>query len=284
MVRRITGGALAGLLVAMLAGCGSSGTIPRAPTTTTSAPTTSAPPSSTSTSTSTSTVNPTTTTSPGSTSTSGTSVPVPLLPLGAVTTRMPTAAHVVALTFDAGANADGLPSILATLKAAGVRATFFPTGHFVEAYPGLSLEVARAGFVIGDHSMTHPHFPQLSDAQVDAEVLDAARSIAATTGRGPAPLFRFPYGDSDDRTIADVNRLGYAAVGWTVDTLGWEGTSAGVTVDQVVARVVGALAPGEIVLMHVGSNPADRSTLDADALPRVIAAVEAAGYSFVALV
>ena len=131
--------------------------------------------------------------------------------------------------------------------------------------------------------MTHPHFPQLTDAQVDAEVLDAARSIAATTGRGPAPLFRFPYGDSDDRTIADVNRLGYAAVGWTVDTLGWEGTSAGVTVDQVVARVVGALAPGEIVLMHVGSNPTDRSTLDADALPRVIAAVEAAGYSFVAL-
>ena len=35
--------------------------------------------------------------------------------------------------------------------------------------------------------------------------------------------------------------------------------------------------------MHVGANPYDHSTLDADALPRVIAAVRRHGYSFVTL-
>jgi len=37
------------------------------------------------------------------------------------------------------------------------------------------------------------------------------------------------------------------------------------------------------VLMHVGSNPNDGSTLDADALPSVIGSIKAAGYSFVTL-
>jgi peptidoglycan/xylan/chitin deacetylase (PgdA/CDA1 family) len=35
--------------------------------------------------------------------------------------------------------------------------------------------------------------------------------------------------------------------------------------------------------LHVGSSP-DHSTLDADALPRIIAAIRARGYQFVTLV
>jgi peptidoglycan/xylan/chitin deacetylase (PgdA/CDA1 family) len=79
--------------------------------------------------------------------------------------------------------------------------------------------------------------------------------------------------------LAAVHRLGYGGIRWTVDTLGWEGRSAGQSVDTVVARAVGAASPGEIVLMHVGSAQ-DASTLDADALPRVIADLRARGYRF----
>jgi peptidoglycan/xylan/chitin deacetylase (PgdA/CDA1 family) len=39
----------------------------------------------------------------------------------------------------------------------------------------------------------------------------------------------------------------------------------------------------EIVLMHVGSNPDDHATFDADALPQVITELRARGYSFVTL-
>ena len=41
--------------------------------------------------------------------------------------------------------------------------------------------------------------------------------------------------------------------------------------------------PGEIVLMHAGSNPYDGSTSDADALPRVIRQLRLRGYEFVRL-
>jgi peptidoglycan/xylan/chitin deacetylase (PgdA/CDA1 family) len=51
----------------------------------------------------------------------------------------------------------------------------------------------------------------------------------------------------------------------------------------VVSRVLASLQPGEIVLMHCGSNPTDHSTLDAEALPTVIAELKAQGYSFVTI-
>ena len=103
------------------------------------------------------------------------------------------------------------------------------------------------------------------------------------TGKNPAPLFRFPFGDADARTIALANQAGYVPVRWTVDTLGWEGTAGKISASVVVSRVLGAARPGEIVLMHVGSNPDDHTTFDADALPQVISGLRAQGYSFVTL-
>ena len=278
-----------GLLVvlALLASCGGPGPSPRPtqPRTTLGAPSTTAPSTSTSAPGSTSTTRaPSTTVRPATTvPVTTTTAPAVSRLAGRVWNQIPTTAHVVALTFDAGANADGVPAIVNTLAAGGVPASFFLTGAFTQQFPDQARRIAGGGYRIGDHSVDHPHFPALTDAQVRQEVLGAATTIRSVTGRDPAPLFRFPYGDSDARTLADVNGLGYVAVGWTVDTLGWEGTSAGVTPASIVSRVLSRLGPGEIVLMHVGSNPDDHSTLDAAALPQVVAAVEQAGYSFVTL-
>ena len=49
-----------------------------------------------------------------------------------------------------------------------------------------------------------------------------------------------------------------------------------------VRRVLAALVPGEIVLMHVGSAR-DHTTVDTNALPTLIRAVRARGYRFVTL-
>ena len=199
---------------------------------------------------------------------------------GSVVTRLPTSRRVVALTFDGGAGAQGAASILATLARERVAATFFFTGGFVQANPAIVGTVARRGYVIGDHTVTHPHLTQLSTARVAAEVTGGAAAITAVTGTSPRPWFRFPYGEYDARTLQIVHGLGYGAIGWTVDSLGWKGTSAGTAAD-VVRRVRAALVPGAIVLMHIGANPDDHTTYDADALPALIAAIRAAGYGFV---
>ncbi len=195
---------------------------------------------------------------------------------------LPGAGPVVALTFDAGANSAGLPKILQGLANGGVPASFFFTGDWAAANPAGVAAIVAAGHRVGNHSMTHPGFTGLSDAGIANEVQAAEQAILAAGG-DPRPFFRFPFGERDARTIAAVNNLGYVPVRWTVDTLGWKGTSGGISAGQVADRVLAALRPGEIVLMHIGSNPDDGSTLDADALPQIIERVRAAGYSFVTL-
>ena len=207
--------------------------------------------------------------------------PVPPGLSGQNWTAIPTNAKVVALGFDAGANADGVQSILGTLARYHARATFFLTGNFVRDFPAQSKAIAAAGQRIGDHSVSHPYFTKLTDAQIRDQVLSAESQITSVTGADPWPWFRFPYGDYSQHAISVVNGTGFVPVGWTVDTLGWKGTSGGITAQTVVSRVLGSLRPGEIVLMHCGSNPDDHSTLDADALPAVIQELQARGYSLV---
>jgi peptidoglycan/xylan/chitin deacetylase (PgdA/CDA1 family) len=190
---------------------------------------------------------------------------------------------IVALTFDAGANADGVSSILSTLRADHVPATFMMTGAFARDFPRKARDIVRTGELVGNHSMTHPDFTTLADAQIRAQVRNAEQKIISVTGADPWPWFRFPYGARNSRTIRVVNSTGFAAVRWTVDTLGWMGTTGGITVRKVIDRVLASLKPGDIVLMHCGSNPDDHSTLDADALPAMIRALRARGYSFVTL-
>jgi peptidoglycan/xylan/chitin deacetylase (PgdA/CDA1 family) len=207
---------------------------------------------------------------------------VPARLLGTDWTAIPTDERVVALTFDGGASDAGVASILATLAAADVPATFFVTGQFARTYPADVAAMAAAGHLVGNHSDTHAHYPELTNAQIAADLAAAQASIAAA-GAPRSPWFRFPYGDRTTADVAAVNAAGWVPVRWTVDTLGWQGTSGGRSADEVVQRVVAAATPGEIVLLHVGAHPTDGSTLDADALPEVIAQLRAAGYGFVTL-
>ena len=195
---------------------------------------------------------------------------------------LPTRRKVVALTFDIGP-VNGVPKTLATLRRDHVPATFFMTGRRAAGDQRAARAIAAAGQLIGNHSNNHPDFTTISDARIGQEIRAAQARIESVTGRVSWPWFRFPYGAHDRRTLAAVNALGYAVVGWTVDSLGWKGRSGGITVREVVARVLAARRPGEIVLMHGGSDSGDGSTLDADALPTVIRRLRGDGYSFVTM-
>jgi peptidoglycan/xylan/chitin deacetylase (PgdA/CDA1 family) len=198
-------------------------------------------------------------------------------------TSLPTSRKIVALTFDGGSGSQGLAAILAELAEEHVPATFFLTGIWVQANPAGARSIAAdPSTSIGNHTWDHPYCTSLGDAQLRAEVTRAESEIRTVAGRDPRPLFRFPYGDSDARTVADVNALGYGSIRWTVDTLGWEGTAGGQSTATVLRRVKAAERPGEIVLMHLGAAP-DGSTLDADALPEMIRQLRADGYGFVAI-
>jgi len=201
---------------------------------------------------------------------------------GGTWARVPTTRPVVFLTFDAGADAAGAPKILAALHRAGIAATFFMTAQWALSYPDAARQIATS-YAVGNHTYDHRDLTKLTDDAVRHEVTGAATVIRDVTGRDPAPLFRFPFGAENAHLVGLVNSLGYGDFGWTVDTLGWMGVSHGQSAAIAVNRVLSKVEPGEIVLMHVGAHPTDHSTIDADALPDIIAGLQARGYGFAAL-
>ncbi|MFD0413823.1 polysaccharide deacetylase family protein [Streptomyces sp. NPDC127108] len=201
--------------------------------------------------------------------------------LGREIRRLPTARAVVALTFNAAWDESGVDVVLAELRRRRLAATFFPTGRYAETHPS-AVRAMGAEHGLGNHSHSHPYFDGLSTAARAREVRRADAAIRAASGTEPLPFFRFPYSSTTTASVADVNALGYAAIEFTTDTNGYLGPGRGMTVERVVGRAVAALAPGAIIQMHVGSSSGG-VVLDAQALPRILDAIGAAGYGVVDL-
>ncbi|MFF8258963.1 polysaccharide deacetylase family protein [Streptomyces virginiae] len=201
--------------------------------------------------------------------------------LGGEIRLLPTSRRVVALTFNAAWDEAGIDTVLAELRRRGLPATFFPTGAFADAHPA-AVRTIGAAHGLGNHSYSHPHFEGLGTAQRVEEVRRADAAIRTASGTQPLPFFRFPYSATTRDSVADVNDLGYAAIEFTADTNGYLGPQGGMSVEAAAGRAIDALAPGAIIQMHVGSN-GDGIVLDAEALPLIIDAAEADGYTIIDL-
>ncbi|HEX2611665.1 MAG TPA: polysaccharide deacetylase family protein [Gemmatimonadales bacterium] len=185
--------------------------------------------------------------------------------------------RVVYLTFDDGPNPSVTEWILKTLRRAGVPATFFMLGSYVEEYPGTALAVARAGHEIGNHTYSHAKLHRLSAARVAEEVDRAHQAIVHITGRVPCS-FRAPHGYRGPFVSRAVGRYGYQVFGWTFGVR--DSDCPGV--EHIRWRVRARLRPGSIILLHDGDgyDPKGDRWQTAAALGDIIRDVRAAGYRF----
>ena len=197
-------------------------------------------------------------------------------------TAIPTTAKVIALTFDGGGDNSGTRKILDTLAAKGAPASFFLTGRYAQSYPASAREIAGR-YPVGNHTQDHKDLTKETDASVLNQIRTGAASIRSVTGVDPRPYFRFPEGAVNARVIGLVNGECYVPFRWTADTLGWKGTAGAMSAAKVTSRVLDGAKPGGIVLMHLGANPDDHTTFDADALPAIIDGLRARGYTLVTL-
>ncbi len=198
---------------------------------------------------------------PGKPETTGNLALAGLHPVARQFVNGPTDIKRVALTFDAGADDTAVPLLLKTLAEHHVHCTFFLTGAFCKKFPTQCKAIADAGMELGNHSFTHPHFTQRSDAQIKTEISTAEDEIVKVCGRSPRPLFRYPFGDNDKRVRALVASLGYQSIYWTVDSLDSVGKPK--NADAVATRIIAKIKPGSITLMHVSRVESAKS------LPRI---------------
>jgi peptidoglycan/xylan/chitin deacetylase (PgdA/CDA1 family) len=145
-----------------------------------------------------------------------------------------------ALTFDEGPSTGTTPQIVAALDRAKAVATFFDVGKDAVAHQDL-VELQRSVGQVANHSYTHAHLAQVSEARRLQELTATARALDF-----PNVFFRPPYGEADPQTDAAVRRTGLTSVYWTV--------SAGhvrAPADVIVKRAL-AVKPGGIILAHDG--------------------------------
>jgi peptidoglycan/xylan/chitin deacetylase (PgdA/CDA1 family) len=179
--------------------------------------------------------------------------------------------RAVALTFDDGPSIY-TARILNVLARMHARATFFVVGRLAEDYPRLVRRELAAGMEVGSHSYSHPYQPPF-DRQPHGAIRDEiARGgdVLAQLGRAPT-LFRPPGGSFSPYVIEAAGSAGERIVLWSVDPTDWK---AGTTSKQIVRRVLDAVEPGSIVVLHDGGG--DR-TATARALPRIVRGIRRKG-------
>lgn len=192
--------------------------------------------------------------------------------------RGPRGRKEIALTLDAGAEADSFPPLLAMLDRLNVRVTFFLTGQWVLRYPQYADMLAGSGHVTGNHSWAHPEYTRLTDAEMEQDLVMADNLLEERLGRSMKPFFRPPFGDRDARVLRILGQHGYRSVYWTLDTL--DSMEPRKSPDFIVRRIVDRSddqLDGSIILCHVGYPET------VEALPVIIAKLRARGFRFVTL-
>ncbi|WP_268221421.1 polysaccharide deacetylase family protein [Streptomyces sp. EMB24] len=150
----------------------------------------------------------------------------------------------VALTFDDGPATGSTMNLLNALKQNGLRATMFNTGQNAAANPSLVKAQVDAGMWVANHSYTHPHMTQLSQAQMESEISRTQQAIASAGG-GTPKLFRPPYGETNSTLRSVEAKYGLTEVIWDVDSQDWNNAST-----DAIVQAASRLNNGQVMLMH----------------------------------
>jgi peptidoglycan/xylan/chitin deacetylase (PgdA/CDA1 family) len=194
--------------------------------------------------------------------------PVAMLGLKAIT-HLPPESNQVALTFDDGPHPLTTPLLLASLKRANVKATFFVVGEGIRHYPQLAARIRQDGHHLANHSENHRNLTRISSQEYSTEI-DSGFTAISNAG-AQTRLFRPPGGGLNQSAIDYIYRNGH--------TLGWWSNNVGDWAPQpawkIVYGVTGALRAGDILLLH------DAATSTPQAIPSIVREARKRGLEFV---
>ncbi|MEU8800284.1 polysaccharide deacetylase family protein [Spirillospora sp. NPDC048819] len=172
----------------------------------------------------------------------------------------------VALTFDDGPG-PYTGRLLDTLKAGGVRATFFMVGQNVPYHRDVVRRMPLDGHEVANHTWSHRDLTELSTAGVRSQIRRTQEVIEDASGVEPT-LMRPPYGATNGRVGRAV---GMPQIMWSVDTQDWRYRSV-----SRGARVgINQPERGDIVLYH------DIHKSSVDCIPKVVDGLRKRGFTFV---
>lgn len=177
--------------------------------------------------------------------------------------RMHTQEPVVALTFDDGPDDYITPQLLAILHEKQVTATFFLVGHMMLKFPHIVRMIHADGHHIANHTWAHYRLDGFSPNQISNQ-LDAVTRLSNQLGVPMQPFMRPPGGRYNNWVLDVAKQQGHTMVMWSINAVDYRFPNGTYKLaSDIVNRVVAALKPGSIILMH-------NSSITVEALPDII--------------
>jgi peptidoglycan/xylan/chitin deacetylase (PgdA/CDA1 family) len=191
----------------------------------------------------------------------------------ALTSARAEAAKRVALVFDDGPKPADAGPLLALLAKENVRVTFALVGDRVDENPATAKAIAAAGHEVVNHSQTHAHARDLSDAALDREVSAAQQKITAAAGVAPKWYWP-PFLETDDRVRAAVARVKLAIYTPRHLVVSMDYDRA-VPAAEILRRSTTGVRDGSVILFH------EWRTETREQLPAILAELRRQGFGFV---
>jgi len=174
------------------------------------------------------------------------------------------------LTFDEGYENGYTTKILDTLRDDNAKGVFFITGPYLKEHEDLVRRMVEEGHIVGNHTIHHPSLPDLSDKQLEDEIVGLDNAFYEKFEQHMRYL-RPPKGEYSERTLDVTNKLGYCNMFWSFAYDDWYKDKVR-GADYAYNIVMRNLHNGAILLLHAVSKD------NADALDRIIKGAREKGY------
>ena len=171
-----------------------------------------------------------------------------------IITAGPRACPAVALTYDLCPVRDtpGFDAELVELLTSNrTPATFFMSGKWIKGHdPAVRQLLAVPYFEVGTHGNVHLHL-SLHEAESQAREISGPVAMLKTTYGHQAKLFRPPYGEFNDATMALVKSLGLELILWTIKS---GDPDPNLSAEMILTRLKRQLTPGSIIVLHANGK------------------------------
>jgi len=183
---------------------------------------------------------------------------------------------VLYLTFDSGYENGYTIKILDILKEKNVPATFFLTGYYLKTNPDIVKRMVNDGFIVGNHSMTHPDMSGMDMKNFSNEIQGFEAKYKEVTGSEPPKYYRPPCGIFSENSLSHAKSLGYKTILWSSAYLDWDNNNQP-SVQSALDTMMPRVHSGAIILLH------STSKTNSEMLSQFIKQCQDNGYTFKSL-
>jgi peptidoglycan/xylan/chitin deacetylase (PgdA/CDA1 family) len=189
--------------------------------------------------------------------------------------HLPRGSNEIAMTFDDAPHPLTTPLLLASLKRADIKATWFVVGDGLRLYPELAHRIVTEGHKLANHSQPHHNLTTVPVADYPHHVDACFQAIEKVGQDSGVPqqtrLFRPPGGGVNREVMQYLYAHNYTLAWWSNNPGDWTCPPPW----KIARSVEGNMRPNDILLMH------DGGTGTPQAIPAIVKEARSRGLNFV---